>query len=389
VDLRLSGSEQRFQDELVAWLTAVKAPAGLRDYGATPTQSDVEPGRLWQRMLYDAGWAGMSWPASSGGRGATPLEQAIFAEEMAQAGKPRQLNIVSLELAGPMIDMFGTTAQRERFLQPILRGEEIWCQLFSEPNAGSDLAGLACKAVQTDAGWSVHGQKVWTSGAQFADFGLLLARTDVGSVGHRGISCFLLPMERAGIEVRPLVQMDGEAKFNEVFFDDVRVTSADLLGELGNGWRVAMSTLGRERLSLGAQAVTFLEHLDGLVRAARANGRADTALFRQEHSALWTRVRLLRLTWLRALQGGGAVSTPQMSILKLASSELQRDIAAASSFAGVGLVAGQLPDLAHRLLAAPGQRLAGGTSEIQRNILGERILGLPKEPVTAQLSGVG
>lgn len=380
MDLELTGAELQFRDDLQRWLNTVERPAGLRDYGATPTAADIEPAQCWQRLLHAGGWAGLSWPTEYGGRGATPSEMAIFAEVMAQAGVPRQLNIVGLELAAPMIMAFGTPEQKQRHLHAILIGAEVWCQLFSEPSAGSDLASLATRAVEQNGRWLVSGQKVWTSGAHYSDFGLLLARTDPNAPDHKGISCFLLPMDRPGIEVRPLVQMDGEAKFNEVFLEGVEVGPDDLLGAVGEGWRVAMSTLGRERLSLGAQAVALLDSIERL-RARRPERFADPVV-RQMWAGLWIRIRLLRMTWLRAVSNPGPSGDQAIAVLKLMASELQRDVAAhATEVLGAAVQAG--PDVdafRQRFLAAPGARLAGGTSEIQRNILGERVLGLPREP---------
>lgn len=380
MDLNLTGAELKFREDLQCWLEAVERPPDLRDYGATPTASDIEPARRWQQLLHAGGWAGLSWPTEHGGRGASPSEMAIFAEVMAEAGVPRQLNIVGLELAAPMIMAFGTAAQRERHLRAILTGAEVWCQLFSEPNAGSDLASLATRATEQDGKWLVSGQKVWTSGAHYSDFGLLLARTDPAAPDHKGISCFLLPMDRAGIEARPLVQMDGEAKFNEVFLDNVEVGPADLLGALGQGWQVAMSTLGRERLSLGAQAVALLDSIERL--RARWPERFTNAIVRQAWASLWIRIRLLRMTWLRAVSNPGPAGDSAIAVLKLIASELQRDVAAhAVQVLGIAAQAGEDVDaVRQRFLAAPGARLAGGTSEIQRNILGERVLGLPREP---------
>lgn len=336
--------------------------------------------RAWQRILHDAGWAGLSWPRQHGGRDASVAEQAAFAEEMAQAGLPRQLNLVGLELAGPMIITYGTVDQKRRFLPPLLRGDEIWCQLFSEPNAGSDLAGLQTRAAPNDGGWLVSGQKVWTSGAHYAQWGLLLARTDPAGERHRGITCFLLDMAKAGVEVRPIRQMDGLEKFNEVFLQSVRVERADILGEVGEGWRVAMSTLGRERLTLGAQAVGLQRLLDEIRKEAARRGRSGDRLFRQKWVEVWTRVQLLRVTWRRAIAAGGGVADPRMSLLKLIASELPRDIATlAGDVIGMDMAGGELgAQWQHLLLSAPGQTLAGGTSEIQRNVIAERVLGMPR-----------
>lgn len=383
MELRLTAEEECFREDLLSWLQSVERPDGLRDYGATPTADDIEPGRAWQRLLHAGGWAGLSWPTQHGGRGCSASELAIFAEVMAEADVPRQLNIVGLELAAPMIMVFGTPAQQDRHLRRILGGDEVWCQLFSEPNAGSDLASVTTKAEASGDGWVVTGQKVWTSGAHYADYGLLLARTDPGAPAHKGITCFLLPMDRPGIQARPLVQMDGEAKFNEVFLDAVPVGRDDLLGEEGEGWKVAMSTLGRERLSLGAQAVALRGTLDRLRDGWPR--RFEDAVVRQDWTALWTRTRLLRLTWLRAVSNPGPSGEPAIAVLKLMASELQRDLSvlAMHVLGPDAQAADDSSGLRQRFLAAPGARLAGGTSEIQRNILGERILGLPREPKSA------
>ena len=216
MDLNLEPREAQFQQQLTEWLDRVELPEGLRDYGATPTGEDVPAGRAWQRALVEGGWAALSWPEPYGA-GATVAEQAIFAETLARRHLPRQLSFVSMELAGPILISFGTEQQKKTLLEPLRRGDEVWCQLFSEPGAGSDLAAISTKAVAGDDGWHVSGQKVWTSGAHYAQYGLLLARTDASQERHRGLSCFALPMDRPGIEVRPILQMDGESKFNEVF----------------------------------------------------------------------------------------------------------------------------------------------------------------------------
>jgi alkylation response protein AidB-like acyl-CoA dehydrogenase len=373
-----SAEVDTFHAELVEWLDNVEVPEGLRDYGATPTLEDIGPAKSWQRMLHDSRWAGLSWPGEWGGRDASPLEQAVFAEEMARRGLPRQLNIVSLDLAGPMIIAFGTEQQKARHLPRILRGEEVWAQLFSEPGAGFDLADLQSRAEPDGDLWRVTGQKVWTSGAHYSDYGLLLARTDPDAARHRGISCFCLPMDRAGMEIRPLRQMDGESKFNEVFLDDVLVSPDDLLGRPGQGWEVALSTLGRERVTLGAQAVALRQLVEEAAETASAREAYD-ACTRDRAAQLWSRVWLLRTTWLRGLAAPGDDGAVALSVLKLAASELQRDVTAFGvSARGPAAQAGVDGACADRFLAAPGATIAGGTSEIQRNILAERQLGLPR-----------
>lgn len=379
MDLALEQTEIDFRDRLERWLDATGIPAGLRDYGATPTAEDIGPGREWQRRLLDGGFAALSWP-KPWGAGSSATEQAIFAESLARRHLPRQLSFVSMELAGPIIIAFGTRKQQERFLPAIRSGDELWCQLFSEPEAGSDLAALRTKATPTSDGWRVSGQKIWTSGAHYSDFGLLLARTDPGQDRHRGISCFALPLDRSGIEIRPIVQMDGEAKFNEVFLDEVEVGPADLLGELNRGWTVALSILGRERRMLGSLAIGLGNSLEELRGLAEKRG-ADDAEFRHRWTTLWIRVQLLRWTWFRLLAGSGDTQgDPAMSVLKLTSSELTQSVAAlAADLLELDFVVSE--DAAgwrHSFLAAHGATLAGGTSEVQRNILGERVLGLER-----------
>jgi alkylation response protein AidB-like acyl-CoA dehydrogenase len=385
MDVRPEPREIEFQNRLTAWLDKIRIPDGLRDYGATPTAGDLPAGRAWQRELVAGGWAALSWPAPYGA-GATASEQAIFAEALAHRQLPRQLSFVSVELAGPILIAFGTPSQRERFLEPIRQGNELWCQLFSEPGAGSDLAAISTRAVPAgDDTWLVRGQKVWTSGAHYADFGLLLARSDPGSQRHRGITCFALPMDRDGVDVRPIRQMDGESKFNEVFLDDVRVDRADVLGGVGNGWAVALSVLGRERRMLGSLAIGLGAALVGL-RTAAEKRSVDDVVFQRAWARLWTRVQMLRWTWFRLLSNSqNTESDPRMSILKLASSALQQDVAALArdvlglEFAAADTgCAGDVERWRHAFLAAHGATIAGGTSEIQRNILGERVLGLPR-----------
>ncbi|GAB3081912.1 acyl-CoA dehydrogenase family protein [Nocardioides zeae] len=378
MDLELTPEEQAFRDRLEAWLASVTVPEGLRDYGSTPTADDIAAGRRWQRLLVDGGWAALSWPTPHGA-GASPSEQAIYAEAMARARLPRQLSFVSMELAGPIIIAFGTPEQQKRFLEPIRRGDELWCQLFSEPGAGSDLAALTTRALPSDGGWRVTGQKVWTSGAHYSDHGLLLARTDRDS-RHRGITCFAVPMDRAGITVAPIRQMDGESKFNEVFLDDVEVHADDVLGEVGGGWQVALSVLGRERRMLGAVAIGLGAALAEIRQLAEQRGTAD-AVFRAAWARQWGQVQLLRWTWFRLLSDRGDTATdPRMSVLKLVSSEAQQQVARlAADTLGADFVLGPGAERwRHLFLASHGATIAGGTSEIQRNILADRVLALPR-----------
>ncbi|ORA19917.1 acyl-CoA dehydrogenase family protein [Mycobacterium arosiense] len=365
-----------------AFLASSPKPPGLRNYGPTPTAEDIEPGRAWHNYLAQHGYACLHWPVEFGGADASVTYQALFAEECARAGVPRQLAITAIDLVGPVLIKFGSEQQRSRYLEPIRLGDHVWTQLFSEPGAGSDLAGVRTKAEKTASGWRIDGQKVWSSAANSAQFGLLLART--GPDSHRGLSMFIVPMESAGVSVRPLRQMDGESKFNEVFFDGVALTDDHLIGDEGQGWSIAMVTLGRERLTLGSQAVGMFKLLDRMQQAARDRDQLNPILA-QSMTKLWVRMWLLRFTWERAIAGGDT-SSSAFSVLKIMTSETDRDLGdLATEVLGTDVCVDPSEDsdeaeLVHAMLVGRAQTILGGTSEIQRNILGERILGLPKEP---------
>ena len=364
--------------EFRQFLDSVPKPAGLRNYGPTPTAEDVEPGRQWHRRLADHGYTCLHWPREFGGAAATVAHQAIFAEECARAGVPRQLNITGADLVGPVLIKFGTAAQKDRYLEPIRLGDDVWTQLFSEPGAGSDLAGVRTRAERTPTGWRIDGQKVWSSAAASADYGLLLART--GPDKHRDLSMFVVPMDTLGVTVRPLIQMDGESKFNEVFFDGAELSDDALVGEVGQGWAVAMVTLGRERLTLGSQAVAMFRLHERMVEAAHDHDLLDPVLARSL-TKLWSRMWLLRYTWQRAIDSGDLTSSA-FSVLKLMTSETDQDLGdMATEVLGTDACVDPADDdLVHHMLVGRAQTILGGTSEIQRNILGERVLGLPREP---------
>ncbi|WP_322860574.1 acyl-CoA dehydrogenase family protein (plasmid) [Mycobacterium europaeum] len=364
--------------EIRSFLDNAPRPAGLRNYGPTPTADDVEAGRVWHRYLADHGYACLHWPREFGGAAATVTYQAVFAEECARAEVPRQLNITGADLVGPVLIKFGSQEQKDRFLEPIRLGDDVWCQLFSEPGAGSDLAGVRTRAERTTTGWRIDGQKVWSSAAASARFGLLLART--GPDKHRDLSMFVVPMDIPGVTVRPLTQMDGESKFNEVFFDGAELDEDALIGEVGQGWTVAMVTLGRERLTLGSQAVSMFRLHERMVDAAREHDLLDPVLSRSM-TRLWARMWLLRFTWQRAIDSGDLTS-PAFSVLKLMTSETDQDLGdIATEVLGTDACTDPEEDgLVHHMLIGRAQTILGGTSEIQCNILGERVLGLPKEP---------
>lgn len=365
-----------------SFLESAPRPDGLRNYGPTPTADDIEPGRTWHKYLAEHGYACLHWPAEHGGADASVAYQAIFAEECARAGVPRQLAITAIDLAGPILIEFGTEEQKSRYLEPIRLGDHVWTQLFSEPGAGSDLAGVRTKAEQTDTGWRISGQKVWSSAANSAQYGLLLART--GPESHRGLSMFIVPMDAEGISVRPLQQMDGESKFNEVFFDGTQLSGDSLIGQPGQGWTIAMFTLGRERLTLGSQAVAMFKLHDRMVQAARDHDQLDPVLARSM-TRLWARMWLLRYTWQRAIDAGDTASAA-FSVLKLMTSETDQALGdLATEVLGTDACVdpnegSDDAELVRAMLVGRAQTILGGTSEVQRNILGERVLGLPKEP---------
>jgi alkylation response protein AidB-like acyl-CoA dehydrogenase len=360
----------------------------VREMGPEPLDLEERVPRFtyFQGRLRDAGYAGLSWPQEYGGRGASLGEQAIFLEEYDRAGAPDRLNALGESLAGPTIIDFGTDEHKRRFLGPILSGEEIWCQLFSEPGAGSDLASLTTKAVRDGAGWRVSGQKVWTSRAQIAAFGLLLARTGEGR--HRGITYFLLPMDTDRVTVRPLRQMLGQAEFNEVFLDDVYVPDHLRIGEVDAGWKVAMATLSYERVALATGRVN-LQHLIGdLVDLVKHSERDSLPLaadrtVRLKLADLYSRVQIQRINSWRALASMEAGAPgPEASIGKLFSAPLVEDIADfACSLAGLDAQLdedGSMSPWLRLAYQARGTSIAGGTTFIQRNIVAERSLGLPR-----------
>ena len=347
--------------------TADTCPA----YGAILPPDLHQQAMHWQRYCYDCGWAGVHWPAEHGGMGLTRAHNLVWHEECAKAEVAPYLNLQGIVLAGEAIMRAGTAEQRERFLRPTLSNEILWCQLFSEPEAGSDLGSLRSSALIDGGHFRLNGQKVWSSNAQFAQYGILLARTDFDQAKHKGISFLLLDMALPGIEVRPIKQMTGDAEFCEVFFDEVLVPGDALLGELHGGWALAMAVLEDERGGAGAAGVVSLQRRLEAMRN-RATNLGDVE--RQQLTDLMSRGRALQS--LMELHGEDPKIAP---VAKLMNSELGYDearVEATTQGAGAMLDG----DAADRFLYAPGMRIAGGTSEIQRNIIGERVLGLPREP---------
>ena len=389
MDVDESPEEAAFRAEARAFLEQPHVVQLARHAAMRRGEDEVEwaeRAKTWQGFLADAGWACITWPAAYGGRGGSPAQAAIFAEECARIGGSVNAFAVGIAMAGPTIIAHGSDAQRERFLPPMLRGEEVWCQLFSEPGAGSDLAGLSTRAVRDGDAWVVNGQKVWTSGAHYADWGILLARTDLDAPKHRGITYFLLDMHADGVEVRPLRQMTGDARFSEVFFSDVAVPHAHVLGEVNAGWGVAMTTLANERTFMGGsgRALGAAE----LVELARERGAAEDPVVRQGLAAAHIRAEIARYTnmRIRTLTSQRLPPGPTASVAKLAAAwNLKRNGELALAIQGAaGALSGEGAPVRgawqQSFLSAPSIRIAGGSDEIQRNVIGERVLGLPAEP---------
>lgn len=382
MDLNYSPSELQFRDALRGWLAA-NAPS---DWNGAQGFDYL---RAWQRRVHAAGWAGVSWPCEYGGRGATVVEQVIFIEEMARAAAPPLANVLGLSLIGPTIIAHGTEAQKRRYLAKILSADEIWCQGFSEPNAGSDLAGLSTEARFDGDHFVVNGQKVWTSYGHVADWCELVVRTDPSAAKHKGLTVLLVDMDSPGVEVRPLRQMTGESEFSELFFHDVRVPAANVLGAVNDGWNVALGTLMHERATLGAAMhATYKRQFDRLLELAHESGRDRDPVIRQKLAQVYSEIEILRLNQMRAVSriGTGGIPGPEGSIQKLFWSELnQRFQQVAQEILGPY---GQLengadlaPDAgqwAYSYLRARGNTIEAGTSEVQRNIIGHFVLGLPR-----------
>jgi alkylation response protein AidB-like acyl-CoA dehydrogenase len=361
-------SVEELRDRARSWLAEHRSEAPP-DYGAILPPELVEQGRAWQRTLFDAGWTGTHWPEAFGGRGLTPEHTAAWTTECALAEVPPWINMVGLVLTGGAILAFGTPEQKAAHLPGILQADQVWCQLFSEPGAGSDLASLSCRAEPDGDGWTVTGQKVWCSNGRVADRGILLARTDPDAPRHAGISFFLVDMHAPGIEVRPLRQMTGESDFDEVFLDAVHLPAEALLGPLHGGWGVAMATLTNERGHIGSAGISLARRLDAIASL----GGADDLVSRDRLAELVSRGRALQAMGRRQ----GPVASVAASLAKLGVTELMFDAAVLEAdLAGPNAMLAGGP--AARLLAAPGGRIAGGTTQVQKNIVGERLLGLPK-----------
>jgi alkylation response protein AidB-like acyl-CoA dehydrogenase len=384
VDFRDSTEEARFREEVRAWIDE-NLPDELRGHRGGEARFDGPEVRAWSRALYDAGWVGISWPEAFGGRGLSPRFQALYLEEEARAEAPPHIGVIGLGMAGPTIISRGTDAQKARYLQPLLAADEIWCQGFSEPGAGSDLAGVRTSARLDGDRFVVDGQKVWSSYAHIADFCILLARSDPDSDRHAGLTYLIVDMRAPGVEVRPLRQITGDAEFNEIFLSGVEVPLENVIGEIGGGWDVAMTTLLHERGTLAFALVARLEvQVRKLLALARDRGATPTQ--REAIAREWIRLQALRLTAYRSLSAleRTGIPGPEGSILKLEWSEANQRItklAVELLGADAQLLPPNAPYGGHwtiQQLRSRGNTIEAGTSEILRNIVAERVLGLPR-----------
>ncbi|MDX6633669.1 MAG: hypothetical protein QOG26_1674 [Solirubrobacterales bacterium] len=389
MDLTPTPEEQAFREEVRGWLEA-NHPG--------PEPNDLEeliPFRIaWQRQMHEAGWAGISWPKEYGGRGATLIEQAIFAQEAARAEVPQPANVLGLVMGGPVVIVHGTEDQKERWLDPILSAEEIWCQGFSEPDSGSDLASLKTRAVKDGDEWVVTGQKVWTSLAHHAKWCMLVARTDPDAPKHKGLTYFIMDMEQEQVQVRPLVQITGEPEFNELFLEEARIPDENVIGGVGNGWNVAITTLMNERagLAFGAlgQIQNGLQKAIELARQTPVNGHtaADDSAVRQRLAQLHIDVETMRLNAYRGLTATmkHGVPGPEGSLGKWQWAEINQGLTELAlelegSYAALGRGAEHaVADgrWQREFLRSRANSIEGGTTDILKNIIAERILGLPK-----------
>ncbi|HEX4655588.1 MAG TPA: acyl-CoA dehydrogenase family protein [Mycobacteriales bacterium] len=391
MDFRDTPEEAEFRAGLRSWYTA-NLPADWSERTPRVGRFDVDEARAWSKKLYDAGYVGLTWPKEYGGGGAPHTHQGIYLEESARIGAPDHIGGIGLGMAGPTIIAWGSDEQKQRYLAPLLSGEEVWCQGFSEPGSGSDLAGARTRAELDGDEWVVNGQKVWSSWAHIAEWCILVVRSDPDAEKHRGLSFLLVDMHTPGVEVRPLKQITGDPEFNEIFFTDVRVPRESMLGQPGEGWNVAMTTLLHERGTLGFALTAALERqLNNLVRLAKQPARAgsvpaDDPVVRDEIARSWIDLQALRFTNYRSLTtlAKTGVPGPEGSVAKLHWSETnQRVTKLALSLQGLTSQLdgdGAVWDgfWQYQQLRSRGNTIEAGTSEILRNIIAERVVGLPR-----------
>jgi alkylation response protein AidB-like acyl-CoA dehydrogenase len=390
MDLRFSEEDEAFRKEVAQWLAdhLVGEFAKLRGRGGPGDEHAlVDERRVWERTLGEAGWNCVGWPKEYGGRGLSLMQQVIFFEEYTRAGGPGRLGHIGEGLLGPTVIAFGTAEQKRRFLPPIVQGEEIWCQGYSEPNAGSDLANVQTKAWREGNEWVIEGQKVWTSGAQWSEWCFVLCRTDPAAPSHKALSYILVPMRQKGIEIRPIVQITGESEFSEVFFDGARTAAENVVGAVNGGWAVAMGTLAFERgASTLGQQLNFQNELQQVIEIAEANGVAGDPVMRQRLADAWIGLRIMRFNALRTLSHEGAELSREAMITKLYWATWHRNLGklAMDVLGAQSEIAEAAPYALTRLqrlyLFTRSDTIYAGTNQIQRNIIAERALGLPREP---------
>ncbi len=397
MDFNDTPEEATFREEVRGWLDAnakQRAPGERIPTLADDRTGAVAEAQAWQARKADARWACITWPAEFGGRGATPIQNVIWKQEESRYAVPPNIFTIGQGMLGPTLMVHGTPEQQERYLPKMLRGEEIWCQLFSEPSAGSDLAGLRTRATRDEASgdWILDGQKIWTSGAHYSRWGMIVTRTDPDAAKHAGITYFVVDMQAPGVEIRPIKQINGATNFNEVFFSGVRVPDENRVGAVNDGWRGAITTLMNERASIGAGGAAGPGYGDLLRLAERIswNGRPaiEDAAVRERLADFYTRTQGLQYTGYRTLTAlsRGQTPGPESSMSKLVGAAMRQQMAAFAL--ELQAASGALHDPAFAedeaawqaaYLGAPGGRLAGGTDEVMRNIIAERVLGLPAE----------
>ncbi|MFP6628153.1 MAG: acyl-CoA dehydrogenase family protein [Myxococcota bacterium] len=396
MDFNDTPEEEAFRNEARSWLEANAKLKNLNDpgedlLGERSSPDVIRDSQAWQKQKAEAGWACITWPKEYGGREATSIQSVIWGQEEGKFQTPPNVFGIGLGMCGPTILTHGTEEQKQRWVPELLSGEKIWCQLFSEPAAGSDLAGLRTTAVKDGDDWVVNGQKIWTTGAHYCDWGILVVRTDANVAKHAGLSYFVVDMRAPGIEIRPIVQINGGKGFNEVFFTDVRIPDANRLSEVGNGWAVAITTLMNERASIGGGgAGGGVSDLLEMAENTEVNGRPaiEDSAVREKIADLYTRSRGVQYTGYRTLTAlsRGTTPGPEASLGKLVGGALAQDMSA-FGIELAGVTGATLDDditpsdslWQDMYLSIPGLRIAGGTDEVLRNIIAERVLGLPPE----------
>jgi len=388
MDFNDTPQEAEFRAAARAFLSKHMKPLAPGEANSMLSERDdpdtIKRAQAWQALKKDNGWACLTWPKEFGGRDATPIQSVIWNQEEGKFAVPPNVFGIGIGMLGPTIMAHGTPEQKAKHLEKMARGDEIWCQLFSEPAAGSDLAGLRTTAMKKGDEWVLNGQKIWTTGAHFSKWGMIVTRTDPTVAKHAGLTYFIVDMKSPGVEIRPIKQINGGKGFNEVFFSDVKVPDSNRVGRVGDGWRVALTTLMNERASIGGGGGGFrAEDLIRVARDAELHGRPaiEDGAVRQQIADFYVRAQGLKYTGFRTLTSlsKGTTPGPESSIGKLVGAPMNQEIA---SFAIelLGLAGSQLGDAAEAYLGSPGLRIAGGTDEIMRNILAERVLRLPPEP---------